>query len=430
MVRQERWISFTLSRSDSVIALSQVGQTDYTGSLIGKYKPSPAAMSNTRPPSLYVDTAEMLDDICVKLSKKPYIALDTEFLRERTYRPQLCLIQVKVDDILACIDTQAIDDLSPLMAVLQNPNITKVLHAASQDLEIFYLYSKGKVPTPIFDTQLAAPLLGYNEQIGYGNLVKEMLGVELSKAHTRADWTRRPLPEKQIEYALDDVIYLEQLYNKIHAQLSERDRLEWLAPEFAEWENPEKYDQPAKQRWLKIRNIQRYKGPALACIQALAEWREIKARELNLPRNWLIKDDVLCSIGQLQPDSLDELSHVRGLDNKSRERYGNELVELINAAKDRTPEPAPAFIKKKKLNAANLARVALLDAWVHQRAAELDINSTILASPKLLEKCVTADCSEALRGWREPLLLADFTAILDGKMAVSVAKNGLVLTPA
>lgn len=386
-------------------------------------------MSNTRPPHLYIDTPEKLDDICVALNSKSYIAVDTEFLRERTYRPQLCLIQVKVDDILACIDAQAIEDLSPLMDVFQNPDITKVLHAASQDLEIFYLYSKGKVPTPIFDTQLAAPLLGYNEQIGYGNLVKEMLDIELSKAHTRADWTRRPLPDKQIEYALDDVIYLEQLYKKIHQELGERDRLEWLAPEFAEWENPEKYDQPAGQRWLKIRNIQRYKGPALACIQALAEWREIKARELNRPRNWLIKDDVLCSIGQLQPDSIDELNHVRGLDNKSRERFGKELITVIEAAKTKTPEPAPAYIKKKKLNAANMARVTLLNAWAHQRAAELDIAPSILAPPKLLEKCVTSECSEALRGWRDPLLLKDFTAILDGKLAVQVTNEGLALKP-
>lgn len=385
-------------------------------------------MSNTRPPSLYVDTAEQLAELCTALSSKPYIALDTEFLRERTYRPQLCLVQVKVDEILACVDAIAIDDLSPLMDVLQNPNITKVLHAASQDLEIFYMLSKGQVPAPIFDTQLAAPLLGHNEQIGYGNLVNEMLGVELSKAHTRADWTRRPLPDKQIDYALDDVIYLEQLYNKIHNELVERGRLEWLAPEFAEWENPEKYNQPAAQRWLKVRNIQRYKGPALACIQALAEWREIKARELNRPRNWLIKDDVLISIAQLQPDSIDELSHVRGLDNKSRERFGPELVKLLATAKTRTPEPAPAFVKKKKLNPANLARVALLNAWVHQRATDLDIAPSILAPPKVLEKCVTSGCAESLQGWREPLLLKDFTDILDGKVSVSASKTGLSLS--
>jgi len=201
-------------------------------------------MSNTQPPYLYVDTAEKLNDLCQRLSAKSYIAVDTEFLRERTYRPELCLVQVKVDDILACIDTQAIKDLQPFVTLLLNPDITKVLHAASQDLEIFYLLSKGTVPSPIFDTQLAAPLLGYNEQIGYANLVREMLNVDLSKAHTRADWTRRPLPKKQIEYALDDVIYLERLYLRIRTELVERNRLDWLAPEFAEWEKAEKYEQP------------------------------------------------------------------------------------------------------------------------------------------------------------------------------------------
>ncbi len=384
-------------------------------------------MSTARPPHLYVDSPDKLNELCTKLAGKPYIAIDTEFLRERTYRPQLCLVQIKVDDLLACVDTQAIDDLSPLTNVLLDPSITKVLHAASQDLEIFYILSKGKVPAPIFDTQLAAPLLGYNEQIGYGNLVKEMLGHELSKAHTRADWTRRPLPDKQIEYALDDVIYLEQLYHKIHAQLEDRGRLEWLAPEFAEWEDPKKYDQPAKQRWLKIRNIQKYKGPALACVQALAEWREIKARELDLPRNWLMKDDVLCTIAQMQPDSIDELSHIRGLDKKSRDRHGAQITDIVKKARTQTPEPAPAFVKKKKLNAIALAQVSLLNAWVHHRASELDINAAILASPKLLEKCATSTPEEALKGWREPLLLSDLKAILDGDKAIQSTPSGLKL---
>ncbi len=385
------------------------------------------AMSNTRQPHDYIDTHDALELVCAQLANKSYIAIDTEFLRERTYRPELCLVQIKAEEVLVCIDTIAIDDISPLIELLLNPNIVKVLHAASQDLEIFHLLSKGRVPAPIFDTQLAAPLLGYNEQIGYGNLVKDMLGVELSKAQTRADWTRRPLSDNQIEYALDDVIYLEQLYTKMHDELTERGRLEWLAPEFAEWENPAKYDQPAKLRWLKVRNIQRYKGEALACIQALTEWREIKARELNRPRNWLIKDDVLCSIAQMRPDSIDELSHIRGLDKKSRDRFGSEITRIVKEASKKTPEPAPPFVKKQKLNAANLARVALLSAWAHHLAAKLDINASILAPQKLLENCVTQGCGDALAGWREPLLLSDFTGILSGKHAVATDARGLTL---
>ncbi|MFT6302930.1 MAG: ribonuclease D, partial [Pseudomonadales bacterium] len=211
----------------------------------------------------YIDTPEALAVLCTALRTRPYVAIDTEFLRERTYRPELCLVQVKHEELLACIDTIVIEDLSALSELLLDESVVKVFHAASQDLEIFYLLTK-KVPAPLFDTQIAAPLLGYNEQIGYGNLVNEHLGVELAKSHTRADWTRRPLPDKQIEYALDDVIYLEALYVDMHAQLTQQHRLAWLQPEFAEQAKVEKYDQPAGERWKKIRNIQRYKGPTLS----------------------------------------------------------------------------------------------------------------------------------------------------------------------
>jgi ribonuclease D len=384
-------------------------------------------MSTDNAPYEYIENDEQLQQLCDRLSNKPYIAIDTEFLRERTYRPQLCLVQVKCEDILALIDALTIKDLTPLITLLHNPNIVKVLHAASQDYEIFYLLSKGKVPTPLFDTQLAAPLLGYNEQIGYGNLVKEHLKIELNKAHTRADWTRRPLPEKQIDYALDDVVYLEQLYTSMTKKLRELGRLDWLRAEFEPWENPKKYDQPAGERWLKIKNIQRYKGQTLACIQALAEWREIKARETNKPRNWLMKDDVLCSLAQQLPDSIDELSHIRGLDKKSKDRYGKELVALIADARVQTPLPAPEFVKKKKMTAIALTRVAMLNAWTVQKAAELKINPGILAPPKLIEQCATGFAQDALQGWRKPLLLQDFNAIIRGNHAIRVTDGGLQL---
>ena len=163
-------------------------------------------MSNTRE-HLYIDTEEALIEFCAMLRQRPYIAIDTEFLRERTYRPELCLVQIKHEELLACVDTLAITELGSLVELLLDESVVKVFHAASQDLEIFYLLCK-QVPKPIFDTQIAAPLLGYNEQIGYGNLVNEHLNIELAKTHTRADWTRRPLPANQIDYALDDVVYL------------------------------------------------------------------------------------------------------------------------------------------------------------------------------------------------------------------------------
>ena len=167
----------------------------------------------------------------------------------------------------------------------------------------------------------------------------------------------------------------------------------------------------------------------MSCIQALAAWREIKAREVNKPRNWLIKDDVLCALAQQQPDSLAELAHVRSLDKKTRDRYGSEIIDTINKAKTETPEPLPAFSKKKKLNAENAAKLALLNAWGHQRAGELNIAATILTPPKLLERCVTDSIEEALQGWRAKLLQDDFARIMAGTHAVMVGTQGLALNP-
>ena len=364
--------------------------------------------------------------LCSTLRNCPYIAIDTEFLRERTYRPELCLVQIKHEETLACIDTIAIDNLSALIELLMDDSVLKVFHAASQDLEIFYLLCK-EVPTPIYDTQIAAPLLGYNEQIGYGNLVKERLGVELAKTQTRADWTRRPLPEKQITYALDDVIYLEQIYLDMHAELSKLGRSDWLKPAFAEWENPAKYDQPAGERWKKMRNIQRYKGETLAIIQLLSKWREIKARELNRPRNWLVKDDILCTLAQQRPDSEAELSHIRSLDRKTRERFGEELLNIIAQGRNSKPQPLPPFTKKQKLDASNLARMQVLNAWVHQRAGELNIAAGLLGPQQMLEKMVTGDGRSALRGWRDPLLGEDLSALLQGRASLACTDSGVVL---
>ncbi len=374
----------------------------------------------------YIDSAEALATLCTALRTRPFVAIDTEFLRERTYRPELCLVQVKHEELLACIDTLAIDDLSALTELLLDESVVKVFHAASQDLEIFYLLCN-KVPAPLFDTQIAAPLLGYNEQIGYGNLVNEYLGVELAKTHTRADWTRRPLPTQQIQYALDDVIYLEKLYVDMHAQLTQQKRLDWLLPEFAEQAKVEKYDQPAGERWKKIRNVQRYKGAALSIIQQLARWREIKARETNQPRNWLLKDDVIVALAQQRPDSLTELTHIRSLDRKTRDKFGQELVDVIIAASQMDPEALPPMKRKQKLNTGNLARLQLLNAWVHQRAGELAIAPSLLAPQKVLEKMVTGDGREALQGWRDPLIGDDLESLLNGESTLSANAHGLAL---
>lgn len=383
-------------------------------------------MPSALPEYSMVDTDDGLVTLCDSLKDAPYLILDTEFLRERTYRPELCLVQIKYKEVLACVDTVAVKNLDPLFELLHDRNIEKVFHAASQDLEIFYLLSR-KVPGPLFDTQVAAPLLGHNEQIGYANLVSATLSIELAKSQTRADWTRRPLSESQIAYALDDVIYLEQMYLAMKEELRVANRLAWLDADFLAAEEPEKYEQPAKLRWRKIRNIQRYKGPTLSIIQALATWRELKAREINQPRNWLMKDDVLCTLAQQKPDSSKELAHIRGLDRKTRDRFGDELIEQISVAKDQTPEPVPEFVKKVKLTPQRHATVQLLNAWVHQRAGELSIAASILAPQKTLEKMVMGDGRDALDGWRDRLIGDDLAEILDGHATLRANSDGIEL---
>ena len=233
----------------------------------------------------YIETPADLSALCEQLKRSDWLTLDTEFIREETYYPQLCLIQVATDDVVACIDPLAIDDLSPLMEVFYDPAITKVLHSARQDLEIFQNL-RGRPPENIFDTQIAATLLGQGDQIGYGNLAKAMLGVELDKAHSRTDWAKRPLSPEQLDYAADDVRYLRDIYKQQIQQLQEMGRLQWLDEDFAQLSNPALYEPPIADAWKRLKGLNRLKGVQLAIVRELAQWREELAKERNLPRRW------------------------------------------------------------------------------------------------------------------------------------------------
>ena len=189
----------------------------------------------------FIDTSDDLVDLCLQLQSEEWLAVDTEFLRESTYFPKLCLLQIATPQFVACIDTISINEINSLVDLIYNPNITKVMHAARQDMEIFY-HMRGTVPQPIFDSQLAAPLLGHPEQIGYAALVEAFLGVHLNKAHTRTDWSHRPLSHAQLQYAADDVRYLAQLYPLLRGKLEQMERLSWLSDDFAALADPSQYD--------------------------------------------------------------------------------------------------------------------------------------------------------------------------------------------
>ena len=378
-------------------------------------------------PYEFINDQASLQTLCTALASQPFVCVDTEFLREKTYRPVLCLIQIKSGDIAAIIDALALADLSPLNAVLKDPAITKVFHAAGQDLEIFYWLNK-EVPAPLFDTQIAAPLLGYAEQIGYGNLVMERLGTQLSKAHTRADWTRRPLPDNQLQYALDDVIYLELLYLSMRDELEQKGRLAWLEPEFAALLDESHYLKPAASMWKKVKNAQRLKNASLSVVQSLAEWRELTARERNLPRNWIIKDDVLTDIARQLPTTIEELGFIRGIGKHVLERHGSHIVERVVSAAAKAPEPWPPYSKKQPKKPEHEAVVLLLEAVIKQQSITLDINPTLLAPRKLLEDCVQQGSAESLKGWRHNLLSATVNQLLSGDTQVSVNNGKLRLS--
>ena len=376
---------------------------------------------------LYIESAADLETLCGQLSGAQWMTLDTEFLREKTYYPKLCLLQVAVPGVVACIDPLAIEDISPLLDVIYDENITKVMHAARQDMEILY-HLRGTLPAPVFDTQVAALLLGFPDQVGYGTLVSELLGVTLDKLHTRADWSQRPLSAEQVRYAADDVIYLAQVYERLVARLDELGRLDWLTEDFERLVQPELYSNPPGQAWLKVRGINRIKGASLSALQALAGWRESLAQQLDRPRGWLLRDDVLVDIARHLPGNLAALGKVRGLSERVVSKNGEQLLGLIAEARNREPEPMPASGPRKRLKPEQDALVDALMAVVRLCALENSLNPAVLASRKQLESLVTGSRNaEVMQGWRRKLAGEQLQAMLDGELALEISDGKLNL---
>ncbi|HEC29082.1 MAG TPA: ribonuclease D [Gammaproteobacteria bacterium] len=372
---------------------------------------------------LYIDSPDKLTNLCQQLRGSKWLALDTEFMREKTYYPRLCLLQVGTPDITACIDTQSLPDIDPLLDIIYDPSITKVFHAAGQDLEIFY-HLKGSLPEPLFDTQVAAPLLGFPEQAGYARLVDDILGIHLGKAHTRADWSHRPLTEAQLKYAADDVIYLCQIYEHLRDELDKRGRLKWLQNDFTELSDPSRHENLPEKAWRRVKAANKLRGASLAVLQALAKWREKTAQDVDMPRGWLLKDDVLVDIARQQPAKRDELARIRGLHERIVKKYGEQLLGLIKDSSVHTPEALPDFIRSSKLSVAQEGLVDLLNAVVHLRASELELNPAQLASRKHLQRMILGqDNLEVMQGWRKDLVGVELQSILNSEKYIYI-ENG------
>ncbi len=374
---------------------------------------------------LIIENEENLGKFCEQLKGSPWLAVDTEFERTQTYFPELCLLQVANADIAAIIDPIAIADLDPFFEVLYDKSITKVFHSGHQDLEIFFNL-KGSVPTPIFDTQIAAPLLGYAEQIGYAKLVHQLSGVELGKAFTRSDWKQRPLKQGQLEYAINDVTYLGAAYVQFVEKLEKLNRLAWLEKDFSEMTNPDRYQPDPEHIWKKIREAKKLKGKKLAVLQKLAAWREITARKKNRPRNWLMRDDAIVDMAQLLPEDLNALKKIKGLQDRFVKNHGVELLEIIQSAMELTPEPIANIRQSVKLTGQQEAMVDALSVIVRLQAQIHEMNPTALASKKELQAFVQNQDESILQsGWRKPLIGDALTEFMSGNQSISLIDNKL-----
>jgi len=373
----------------------------------------------------YINSPEQLASLCHQIDQQPWIALDTEFLREKTYYPKFCLLQIATPDWVVCVDPLAISDLTPLFESIYNPAIVKVLHACRQDLEIFYQIT-GKIPGPIFDTQIAAPLLGFQENPGYAMLVSSFLNINLNKAHTRTDWSERPLSEDQVQYAADDVIYLCKIYQIMCTQLEKLGRRDWLESDFELLNNSELYQLSPENAWLKIRGKNKLTGKQLSIMQSLTEWRERTAQHENKPRSWLLQDELLMELAKLQPVTLVELAKIRNISERTVSRYGKVLCELIDQAKQRLPKPLNEKDRPAKKTQQHEAVLDVLSAVVRIRAEENSLNPIILATRKDLEQLLFGedDCL-LLQGWRYKMAGRELQGLLQGEYTLIVKPNAI-----
>ena len=376
---------------------------------------------------LYIDTPEALDALCKRLEGSSWLALDTEFIRERTYRARLCLIQVASPELVACIDPLALPDLEPLGPLLTAPGTVKVLHAAHQDLEIFHqLY--GAVPSPVFDTQIAAALLGLGEQMGYGRMVSEMLGVDLEKGHARTDWAQRPLDPEQIGYAADDVRYLGEIYLEQRERLAALSRSDWLDEDFRRLSDPASYAVDPQTQWTRLRGIQHLRGNQLCAAQALAAWREELAQQADRPRRWILADEVLVDVARRMPRNTAALARIRGLPERTLERHGSAILELLEQSRSRPETDCPQPAERLVLTSGQEALADLLMATLRIEAQRQNIGPAMLATRRELERLASGDDDlPVLRGWRARLIGDTLLAVRRGERCLRVSEDGVRL---
>jgi ribonuclease D len=356
-----------------------------------------------------VTSVSELSALAARLATQPRIGLDTEFLRERTYRAQLCLLQIASAAEAACVDPLALTELAPLTQILTDPAITKVMHASRQDLEV--LLPLGGLAHPVFDTQIAASLTGLPAQVGYAELVRRLLGKELSKSHTRTDWSRRPLSPEQIDYALDDVRYLLPIAAELEEQLERLGRRQWLAEELQPLADASALTLDPESAWLRLKGLRELDPGRQRLAQALAAWRERSAVEHNRPRGWIMDDAVLREIVLQVPRTPEALTQIPEMPPGLVKRRAAELLERVAAAQ--ISDPPPAAPARARPDPARAALVKKLSSVSQTVARELNLMPEVLATRRDLEQFAEGRRDGILlQGWRRELLGARLLAAL------------------
>ncbi len=373
--------------------------------------------------SVFINTSDALAALCARLAAEEFVTVDTEFMRERTYYPELCLVQLAGTKDVAVVDAMAKGiDLAPLGALLSNPDVTKVFHACRQDIEIFLLMF-GVVPAPLFDTQVAAMVAGFGDQVGYDALVQALTGGHIDKAHRFSDWSARPLTKAQVDYAAADVTHLRVVYEKLLARLTVDGRMDWVGSEMAVLAAPETYRVDPAKAWerLKLRTGNRRQ---LAMVQAIAAWREREAQRINIPRQRLVKDEQIPEIAALAPDTAEALTRARGISaGFASGRSGVSLLAVIAEVKQLPEDALPRAERPKESQRASPALVSLLKVLLNACAEQNNVAPRLVASGEEIEALALDETVESplLTGWRREMFGEDALRLIRGEIALSAS---------
>jgi len=374
-----------------------------------------------------ITTTSELSAVCARFAQHKVITVDTEFLRETTYYPLLCVVQMASPEEAVVIDALAKGiDLKPFFELMVDENVLKVFHAARQDIEIVW-HQAGVIPHPIFDTQVAAMVLGYGDSIAYDQLVERIMGHRPDKTHRFTDWSRRPLTKEQMHYAVSDVTHLRDVFAALDADLRKRDRSHWVSVEMEILTSPKTYDFHPERAWERLKTRVR-KPKELAVLMEVAAWREQEAQSRDVPRGRVLKDDAVSDIATQAPTSLERLANLRSLPKGfDRSKWGSDIVAAVQRGLARDPATLPK-LEKPRSNSNGAATVELLKVLLRMTSERHAVASKVIATVDDLEQIAADDNAEvaALQGWRRELFGEAALALKHGRLALAIEKGRVV----